>query len=136
MIATLNGSPNLDQNTGTHAARSDATSTVRHLIADIIRRCPKSRVQIAEQMAARLGRKITVFMLNDFSAPGKCRVNFPAEWVAVFTEVTGDDRLQRHLAGPALQKYILFAEQDIASILREQSRKKTSPKAARKRKRA
>ncbi|MBZ5627729.1 MAG: hypothetical protein LAO06_02570 [Acidobacteriia bacterium] len=107
---------------GHHTAEPDAGSVIRHLIAEIIRHCPKSRQQIAAEMAVLLGRKVSHHMLNDFTAPGKSRVNFPAAFVRAFSEVTSDDRLERYLAGPRLGKLILIAEHDIVSVLEEFAR--------------
>ncbi|MGB9105973.1 MAG: hypothetical protein WCC59_14525 [Terriglobales bacterium] len=83
-------------------------------------------------MGVLLGRKVSHHMLNDFSAPGKCRVNFPAAFVRAFAQVTGDDRLERYLAGPRLEKLILIAEHDIVSVLEEFARAAPRCKRAKK----
>lgn len=66
----------------------------------------KSRAQVAEELTARVGREISVAMLNEFtrdgtssSAGGKAPKHFPAAFVGPFCEITGDDSLLRVVAG-------------------------------------
>src|SRR6266702_3294323 len=59
-----------------------------------------NREKVAAQLTIKSGRDITVAMLNDWCAPTKPRARFPADLVALFCEVTGDDRLQRAILSP------------------------------------
>lgn len=83
---------------------------VRTILARAIKRCPKSRAQIADEMAVLLGRQITASMLFDFTAPTKSLVRFPAAWVPAFCSVTGSDRLQRLLLGDDLLRVLEWGE--------------------------
>lgn len=90
---------------------------VRETIKQAIRGSKKSRDQISEDLAARLGRPVSKRMLDDFAAPSKEGSRFfPAAWVAAFCEVTGDRRLQRLLVDPEIDaalKVIEFARETV-----------------------
>jgi hypothetical protein len=75
---------------------------VRQLLSLIIGACSKSRAQIAESMSEILGFKVTVSMLNLWTAPSRQDSRFPCCLVSAFCEATGDDRLRRFLLGPQL----------------------------------
>jgi hypothetical protein len=62
-------------------------------------------------MTRLLGRRVSVAMLNDFSAPSKKTMKFPAAWVPVFCQVIGNDEPQRYIIGAQLLKKVEFAEQ-------------------------
>lgn len=102
-------------------AATSYDATVRELLAKVIRRCAKSREQIADEMSNLVGRQITVAMLNGYTAPSKEPARFPAAFVCAFCEATGDDRLQRLVLGPRLSKLLEFGELQLAAgELREQ----------------
>ena len=89
---------------------------VRKTIRQAIRASGKSRSQIADELAARLGRPVSDRMLDDFAAPSKEGSRFQAAWVAAFCEVTNDRRLQRLLVDPEIDaalKVIEFARQAV-----------------------
>jgi hypothetical protein len=85
---------------------------IRQLLVDAIRRSPKSREEIVEEMTRMLGRKITTSMLNACTAPGRECSRFPACWVWSFCKVLGDDHLQRFLLGPELLSMLQLGEAD------------------------
>ncbi len=75
---------------------------LRKLLALIIHDCRKSRTAIAEDMEAISGFKVTVSMLNLWTAPSRAETRFPAVLVDSFCEATADDRLRRFLLGSQL----------------------------------
>lgn len=89
---------------------------IREAIKKAIRASGKSRQQIASELAARLGRSVTVRMLDDFTAPSKERSRFPASWIAAFCDITSNRALQRLLVDPEIDaalKVIEFARQTV-----------------------
>lgn len=54
-----------------------------------IKSAPKSREQLADDMTALSGRKVTVVMINNWTADSHSH-DLPAELTAVFCEATGD----------------------------------------------
>jgi hypothetical protein len=86
---------------------------VRRLITEAITRSRKTAPEVAEEMSRRLGRPITGSMIYELTRNGdpEREVRLLATWVPAFCEVTGDDRLQRWLAGPRLRELIELGEQ-------------------------
>lgn len=74
---------------------------LRVVLADAMKRCPKKRQQIAEEMSHLLGRNVTESMLNLFTSASHKAHRFPAAWVPVFCRVTSDSRLMQVLADRA-----------------------------------
>ena len=81
---------------GTQPER-DLRVAISQAIAYCRKRTGKGREQIAEEMAAILGRKFTKGMLRDFTrnATRRRKVRFPAAWVAAFCASTGTDEVAR-----------------------------------------
>lgn len=96
------GRPFMDKNT--------KETALRNLLSRIIRQCPKNRTQIAEELTALTGRRVTVHMLNDFTAESKKGSRFPASLVTPFCEVVGSDELQRHILSPRLRNFLTLGE--------------------------
>jgi hypothetical protein len=101
--------PESIENTGT------ADNQLRKLLTDIIRDCPKKRLQIAEELSELLGQSVTVHMLNDFTSESKKPARFPALFILPLCQVVGDDRLQRHVMGNRLRMLVEFAERELAA---------------------
>lgn len=109
--------------------RKDGTVPVedelRRILRDVMKRSSKERPVIAQAMTEALGRTITPSMLGDFTRNArvckKRQVRFPAAWVPALYQATGNDELQRWLAGPHLRALIELGERvcSTASILRE-----------------
>ena len=74
-------------------ASFDLDHQIRILITDAIKRSPKKRQQIAEEMTNLLGRSVTAQMLMDYTAESRKQYHFPAAWIPAFCEVTADFRL-------------------------------------------
>ena len=110
----------------------DADSALRNLVTQAIRGCPKSREQVADELSIRLGQRVSIHMLNDFSSQAKKSARFPGSFIEPFCAIAGDDRLQRLVMGPRLRRLVEFAEHELAreclgrELLRKQpkSRKK------------
>jgi len=85
---------------------------LRRLMTDAITRSRKTAPEVAEEMTKRLGRPITgsmIYQLTRNGDPGR-EVRLSATWVPAFCEITGDDRLQRWLAGSRLSGLIELGE--------------------------
>ncbi len=94
----------------TQLPASEHDLAIRQLLALIIRDCAKSRAQIADAMEAISGLKVTVSMLNLWTAPSRVETRFPCVFVHPFCEATGDDRLRRFLLGPRLRGLLEVGE--------------------------
>jgi hypothetical protein len=94
---------------------ADHDLKLRTLFADILYRCPKSRDQIADEMSAITGRKITKQMLDGYAAPSKEAARFPAAFTPAFCKATGDDRLLRLLLPPQMLTLIEIVEREITA---------------------
>ena len=114
---------------------------VRRLMTEAMTHSRKPAPEIAKEMSERLrGRPITASMIYELTRNGgqgqPREVRLPVTWVPAFCEVTGDDRLQRWLAGPRLGVFIEFGERvssaveffKIAATLRNCERGKKSGK--------
>jgi hypothetical protein len=84
-----------------------AGAVLRLIISKVVH---GNRQQVAAQLTTQSGRYITVAMLNDWCALTKPRARFPADLVALFCEVTGDDRLQRKILSPRLLAFLELGE--------------------------
>jgi hypothetical protein len=93
---------------------------VRRLMTEAMKRAGKNAKEVAKEMTDRLGgRPITESMIYELTRNGSQdqprEVRLLATWVPAFCEVTGDDRLQRWLAGPRLREFIELG-QGVCSI--------------------
>jgi hypothetical protein len=77
------------------ASETSAEPQLRDLITKVLKQSPKDRQWVAVELSALTGERITERMLNDWLAPSKAKVRFPASFVRAFCEVLGDDRLAR-----------------------------------------
>jgi hypothetical protein len=90
---------------------------LRRLLADVMKGSGKNRSQIADEMSRILGcpadRPIAKNVLDDSVRSRKKgrMVRFPAAWIPALCQVTGNDELQRWLAGPRLRELIELGEQ-------------------------
>lgn len=87
-----------------------ADDSLRTLITSVIKRSPKKRPQIAQEMSLHAGRAISKGMIDDWTANSKKRARFPAALIESFCEVTGDDRLIRLLMNHELREKVELAE--------------------------
>ena len=68
---------------------------IRAIVTDSIRNCTKSREEIADEMTLHLGERVTVRMLNSYTAGASEKHRWPAQYSRAFCHATGDDRLIR-----------------------------------------
>ncbi len=115
--------PSLPEKTGTPREQlCDPDSELRRLVTEMIRRCPKKRLQIAEELSAKLGHRVTEHMLNDFTSEGKKPARFPAYFIAPLCEIVGNDELQRFVMSERLRKLVDFAEREVAAQREQRDR--------------
>src|SRR6266704_98967 len=103
-----------DPSDGVIPGSYDDDAVTRGLLVDAIRKCEKSREQIAERMSWLLARTVTASMLNDFTADSKQSHRFPFGWSRAFCESTGDWRLMHALAD---RSGFLLISKDDADVL-------------------
>jgi hypothetical protein len=72
----------------------------RKLLAHAIRKSGLTREQIALALSDRVCVRVTVSMLNDYTASSKAHTRFPATFLGALCEILGDDSLHRFAAGP------------------------------------
>lgn len=111
----------------------DCDADLRKLITEIIRRCPKKRQAIAEELSLRLRQHITPAMLNAFTAMSNRGARFPAAWIRVFSEVVTDDGLERLVIGRCNRETLELGE--IAKLVLDEAAQKGLKSLAGKRKR-
>lgn len=116
--------PKPEENIGTARDATASDGDLRALLTQAIRRCSKSRQQIADELSVLLGQRITVYMLNDFTSESKKPARFPACFIAPLCEVIGSDELQRFVLSERLRRLLDFAERELASIRSERERKR------------
>jgi hypothetical protein len=63
---------------------------VREILAEAIRKCGKSRAQLADDMSELTGSEVTVRRLNAFTAKSREDWPFPLELARAFCVATGD----------------------------------------------
>jgi hypothetical protein len=85
---------------------------VRDRMTKAMKRAGKNAAEVAQEMTKRLGRPITESMIYELTRNGDQprEVRLPITWVPAFCDITGDDRLQRWLAGPRLCELIELGE--------------------------
>lgn len=89
---------------------------IRSVLSKAMRACPlKTRETIATELSEQTGTRITLHMLNEFTADSRRQYRFPAAWVVPFCRITGDDSLQRLLLSPELAEILRIGESEIAS---------------------
>jgi hypothetical protein len=97
---------------------------IRKLLTAALRVSFKSRFQIAEELSKRVGTHISVFMLNEYTAPSKSLRRFPAAWVPAFCDITRDDSLRLLLLDSRLCKLLLELGERASAV----ANKGTGPK--------
>ena len=108
----------MEQKTG----YSDSDRALRSLIAAAIKRSPKKRLQIAEELTAILGISVTEHMLNDFTSDNKKGVRFPLLFSAALCEILDDDSIGLFGVRPRIRLLVEFAERELAGFLDQRER--------------
>jgi len=83
---------------------------LRSLLSKLIRSCSKTRAQIAQELSDLTGQRITVHMLNDFTAESKGNARFPAAFIRPLCEILDSDEIVLAITRPRLRKQIEFSE--------------------------
>lgn len=78
----------------------DIDRQFRELISDMLRRCPRSRYQVAARMSELVGQEITKSMLDSYTAESKVQNRFPAVFVPAFCEAVGGNDPVKLLGKP------------------------------------
>ena len=63
-----------------------------------MRKCPRSRAEIADLMSALTGTSVTEIQLNKYASDSREDYRFPCELQRAFCVVTGDYRLMTYAA--------------------------------------
>ena len=82
----------------------------RELIAKVLKQSPKDRHRVAVELSALTGERITERMLNDWLAPSKAKVRFPASFVRALCDVLGDTRIARLMLPESLKAILAVGE--------------------------
>jgi hypothetical protein len=92
-----------------------AERTFRELVVRVLKDSGKDRPTIAAQLSALTSERISVRMLNDWLAPSKDKVRFPASFVKALCEVTGDHRAAQAVMPERLLALLRIGECSIAA---------------------
>jgi hypothetical protein len=103
---------------------------VEELLARLIRRSGKAREDIAKEMSALAGITISKRMIDAWTCPSK-PPRFPAFLVPAFSEVIGNDELQRRLMTKG-QRVCCEVGERILELQRHQFQNKGKGKRTRK----
>ena len=76
----------------------DCGETIRHVLADLIKRAPHSRAEIAEQMSVLTGKKISEHSLDSWTADSREGWRFPLEYLPAFEVATETRELTSWMA--------------------------------------
>lgn len=99
-------------------------SLVRGLVTDAIKRCGKSREQIADEMETMLAVPVTARMIASFTAESKEMHRWPGAWDRAFCSATSDYRLLSCRVELAGYKAITQTEAELLDLGREFLRQK------------
>lgn len=94
----------------------DDDALVRGLITDGIKKSQKSREQIAEDMSALTGQRVTLRILNAFTAEAAERHRFPIAWARAFCVAVNDWLLLKFIAERAGCELIDSKESQVLEI--------------------
>ena len=59
----------------------DVSKEIRGLLSDILKKAPKSRFEVAARMSELLGREVTKYQLDSWTAESRNKWRFPLEYV-------------------------------------------------------
>jgi hypothetical protein len=112
----MESNPIFNPKTGTRTAPSLAESEFREVLARILKLCPKDRQAVAVELSALTGERITRGMLNDWLAPSKPKVRFPACFIKTLCAVTGSDAAARIVLPDDLAATLSIGESVLQSL--------------------
>ncbi len=99
-----------DQTSRTPGAQLGIDAPLRALLKRAIINSCYSREQIADELTARLHRKISAATVDAWTAETKQAWHLPADAVPVLCEILQDDGLQRQLLSPKLRDNLELGE--------------------------
>ena len=73
-------------------------SQLRHLLSEVLKRCPKSRYEVAARMSELAGAEVTRHQLDSWTAESREGWRFPFEYTAAFEAATDSYALTQLLA--------------------------------------
>lgn len=88
-------------------------SGLRALITSAIKRSSKKRAQIADELTAITGIRVTEHMLNDFTSEFKKGVRFPLIFCAALCDILDDDSIALCALRPHLRERLEFVEREL-----------------------
>jgi hypothetical protein len=103
---------------------------VRGIVTESIKRCQKSREQVADEMQRLLGVTVTARMITSFTSESKELHRWPGAWDRAFCIATGDFRLLRCRAEAAGFKVITEIEAELLELGRQYLRRKRADEEA------
>jgi hypothetical protein len=102
----------MHKNTGT--SRPDNDNELREAITRAMKRSPLKREAIAEEMTTRLGIRVTLAMLNDYTSQNRKAVRFPLLFSAALCDILDDDSIGLSGVRPRIRSLVEFAERTLA----------------------
>jgi hypothetical protein len=108
----------------TVAGSMNDSAVIRAALIEAIRKCGKSREDLADEMTALSGTEVTVRRLNAYTAESREDYRFPLELVRAFCAATGDFTLLAKIAELSGSKLIGSAEIDLMHLGAEYLRQK------------
>jgi hypothetical protein len=102
----------------------DCDTALRLLIATVLKSHRKSRAQIADEMTALLGVRVTDQMLNCYTAESKEKHRFPAAFLPALCKATADTRLIAALADKIGMRLITAEEVQLLELGRNYLKQK------------
>jgi hypothetical protein len=89
---------------------------IRGIVTDAIRKCPKTRDAICEEMSDLLGQRVTVRSLNSYTSEAAEEHRWPAQYTRAFCHATCDWRLLRCITERAGLHLITNAERKLLEL--------------------
>ncbi len=94
----------------------DYASELCHVLADALKKTPKSRYDIAARMSELAGQDISKSMLDAWTAESKTPWRFPFEFAAAFEAATDSTCLQELLARKRGSRVLVGEESLLAEL--------------------
>jgi len=71
---------------------------IRHLLSDVLKKCPKSRYEIAARMSELLGVEISKHQLDSWTADSRDGWRFPLEYITAFEAACDTYEITEYIA--------------------------------------
>lgn len=94
----------------------DYCTELRFALSDALKKCPRSRYEVAARMSELTGEEITKTMLDAWTAESKTAWRFPFEFAAAF-EVATDTTILQELLARKRGSRILVGEDNLLAEL-------------------